>query len=272
MQRLLRIEYAQPHTVGLIINHTDTNKVIYNGQIYRLFTGTLTFATNGELIFGLMTLIPLMKRFERELGTRKFIVFLGMITIFSTVFQVVVAQLFLEDGLHYSGPYPILGALLWLFHIYTPRLHPHFFGLLGFHFSEKSIQYAFGLQSVMYRGHTTLLPTCCGMLASYMACLSPWNKFDIPDAMVSVVASIFDRFLDAPPNVMAFQPAPANRAVPAPLERPIPQPAFQQLPPPEETSIEQLTSMGFEREAVLQALQESHNHVERAANRLLSGD
>jgi UBA/TS-N domain len=219
-----------------------------------------------------MTLIPLMKRFERELGTRKFIVFLGMVTIFSIIFQVVAAQLLMEDGLRYSGPYPILGALLWLFHVYIPRLHPQFFGLLGFQFSEKSIQYAFGLQAVMYRGRTSLLPTCCGMLASYMVCLSPWNKFDLPDAIVSVSTSIFDRFLDAPPNVVAFQPAPANRTAPAPLERPIPQPMFQQLPPPEESSIEQLTSMGFEREAVLRALQESHNHVERAADRLLSGE
>jgi UBA/TS-N domain len=257
-----------------MIVRIDTNKAIYNGEFYRLFSGTLTFATNGELIFGSMTLIPLLRRFEREMGSRKFMVFLGMVTLFSIAFQVSVAQLFLEDGLRYSGPYPALGAMLWLFHTCTPSLHPHFFGVLGFHFSEKSIQYAFGAQAVLYRGLASLIPTICGMLACYLACLSPINKLDLPDPVVSIVAVIFGRFVESPPDILAVRLGPINMAAPsaaAGVERPPPEPVFQQLPPPDESSIEQLTSMGFERDAVLQALQQSHNNVERAADRLLMG-
>jgi hypothetical protein len=208
------------------------------------------------------------------MGSRKFMIFLGMVTLFSISFQVSVAQLFLEDGLRYSGPYPLLGAMLWLFHTRTPSLHPHFFGALGSHFSEKSIQYAFGAQAVLYRGWASLIPTICGMLACFLACLSPINKLDFPDPVVSIVAVIFGRFVESPPDILAVRLGPVNMAAPAAapgVERPPPEPMFEQLPPPDESSIEQLTSMGFERDAVLQALQQSHNNVERAADQLLMG-
>jgi uncharacterized UBP type Zn finger protein len=42
-------------------------------------------------------------------------------------------------------------------------------------------------------------------------------------------------------------------------------------PPPPEEAIEQLTAMGFDRQRVLDALQSTHNNVEHAADRLLSG-
>ncbi len=42
-------------------------------------------------------------------------------------------------------------------------------------------------------------------------------------------------------------------------------------PPPPEEAIAQLTGMGFDRQAVIRALQQSDNNVEGAANRLLMG-
>lgn len=42
-------------------------------------------------------------------------------------------------------------------------------------------------------------------------------------------------------------------------------------PPPPEEAIAQLTSMGFDRESVIRALQQTDNNVEAAANRLLMG-
>lgn len=42
-------------------------------------------------------------------------------------------------------------------------------------------------------------------------------------------------------------------------------------PPPPEEAITQLTNMGFDRQAVVNALQQSDNNVEAAANRLLMG-
>lgn len=42
-------------------------------------------------------------------------------------------------------------------------------------------------------------------------------------------------------------------------------------PPPPEEAIAQLTGMGFDRQAVIRALQQTDNNVEGAANRLLMG-
>ena len=53
------------------------------------------------------------------------------------------------------------------------------------------------------------------------------------------------------------------------------QPQFQRMPPPQppsQESIDQLTAMGFERDAVVRALSLTDNNVEAAANRLLSGN
>jgi hypothetical protein len=40
-------------------------------------------------------------------------------------------------------------------------------------------------------------------------------------------------------------------------------------PTPPEEAIDQLTSMGFERQAVIRALQQTDNNIEAAANRLM---
>jgi len=52
----------------------------------------------------------------------------------------------------------------------------------------------------------------------------------------------------------------------APATAPRPPPAH---PPPSEEAVELLLSMGFERQAVIQALQQTDNNIEAAANRLM---
>ena len=67
------------------------------------------------------------------------------------------------------GPYPQIGSLLMLFHMYTPWLHPKFFSILGFDFPEKAIIYACAIQ-VMYSGGMsgTMLPSLLGILTGYI--------------------------------------------------------------------------------------------------------
>ena len=62
-----------------------------------------------------------------------------------------------------------------------------------------------------------------------------------------------------------------RRAAPAAGRAPPPAAAPRPPPPPPEESIAQLTGMGFDREAVIRALQQTDNNVEAAANRLLMG-
>ena len=62
-----------------------------------------------------------------------------------------------------------------------------------------------------------------------------------------------------------------QRLVPgAPVNLPPQYEQLPQAPPPSEEAINQLTMMGFEREAVIRALNATDNNLEAAANRLLS--
>eukprot|EP00543_Licmophora_paradoxa_P002439 CAMPEP_0202455108 /NCGR_PEP_ID=MMETSP1360-20130828/12714_1 /ASSEMBLY_ACC=CAM_ASM_000848 /TAXON_ID=515479 /ORGANISM="Licmophora paradoxa, Strain CCMP2313" /LENGTH=134 /DNA_ID=CAMNT_0049074605 /DNA_START=97 /DNA_END=501 /DNA_ORIENTATION=- len=132
----------------------------------------------------------------------------------------------------------------------------------------------------------TLIPTFSGIFAGYiMAAIPPLNQWDIPDTVARIFTNRFlQSFIDDPPTPtivatgrhnpfagIGDAPPPPRRQRAAAPPPPQPETQFQQLPPPPESSIEQLTSMGFQRDAVIQALRTSHNDVERAADRLLSG-
>jgi len=282
----------------------DMEKVLNEGHIHRILLCHLTFATLAEVVLGLGVLCPLMRRFEREMGSRKFGTFLFFTTVISTSWEILLSQVFHDELARYSGPYPQIGSLLMLYHIYTPRLHPQFFGLLGFDFSEKAITYGFALQMVFSGGLGTMLPAMCGMVAGYLYTVPmfPLSKIELPEFVYSICSSVGAGFVDRNPTISTtrrqhraagagaggnnnrqqligdMRYGGAGGGVPniprAPLNNAPPPPAaaqqFQPTPPSEE-AIAQLTSMGFEREAVVRVLQQCDNNVEVAANRLLSG-
>ena len=220
-------------------------------------------------------------------------------TVISTLLIIMASELLFDNGLQFSGPYPAIGALFGLFHRFAPRLHPRFCGVLGFHFSEKSITYLFAAQIMAYRGLASLIPSLCGFFAGWLMSVPPASKLDVPNFVASMVAAIGDRFIDDPPppivprlqrgaagSGVVIPPTMGRANIPTAMaegptgplqgagggaggdgwEQVLPPP-----PPPSDDVVNQLTSMGFERDDVLRALRASHNNVERAADRLLSG-
>lgn len=251
---------------------TDTTKIFDHAQYYRIFVCNLTFGSIGELIFGLMALCPLLRRFEREMGSRKFGAFIVYASVLSTILELVFFNIFFIE--RYSGPYPQLGAVLALFHKFTPRMHPKFVGILGYDLSEKSITYGLCAQVILFGGFSTMIPTFFGFLSGLLAV--KWSDSELPDFVYTIAGLVGKVITDDAPSVMmsrSVQRGGANRTrrtitgtqVAPPAQPPRPPP-----PPPEE-AIAQLTSMGFDREAVIRALQQTDNNVEAAANRLLMG-
>jgi len=339
---------------GTSVVSLDWQAVLFEGQIYRLFLYPLTFASIAELVVGLGVLCPLMRRFEREMGTRKFASFLLFKTLpISTIIQCLLLELSdlsdtpPEPPTFTPGPYPHIGALLYLYHHYTPKQHPQLFGVLGFDFSEKALTYGFALQSITSNGWSSFLPAAVGYASGYLAS-SPflglvfggskgyWEVVPLPGFVLRLAAGVgrvlgLDILRYAPTtgvigltsgggmrrgmqgayggggNGQVLLPegggfgmirrnprggggggranGPGATGVPAlptdmgtagggdvPVAPTIGQ--FQApLPPPvpEPEAIEQLTAMGFDREAVMTALQATDNNVGAAANRLLSG-
>lgn len=268
----------------------NLHSLLTKHEFYRLFIYTLTFRTIGEVVFGIMALIQLSRRFEREFGTRGYISFLGKTCLFATALQI--------GGLRQKpfscGPYPILGSLLYLFHTKAPRLHPNFISFLGLEFSEKSLLYILMFQLAFSHGYYSAIPLLSGYAAGFisvsrMSPFSRWNP-DIPRPLYEIGLSIGRATgLSDLSIVPSFIAANSHDVRDGTFRRrsdratvnhtnqsttPIPNPQYDQMPPmtpPSEENINQLLAMGFDREAVVRALTETDNNLEHAANRLLSG-
>ena len=205
------------------------------------------------------------------MGSRRFGAFIVYVSFLSTILELGFFNIFFDTE-RYSGPYPQLGAVLALYHKFTPRLHPKFFGILGYDFSEKSITYGLCAQVMLSGGMSTIVPTMIGFLSG-MLCVN-FSENQLPEFVYSLAAIIGNALLvDEAPAIMMSRSVQRGaggggggnrpRRAAAPLAPRAPPP-----PPPEE-AITMLTSMGFEREAVIRALQQTDNNVEAAANRLM---
>jgi hypothetical protein len=283
---------------------------------YRYWTSKLTFHSTGELITGGLLLLFLSRKMEREMGSRKFSVFYLLVTVCAMAMELIMVHTDMllifstssNNKWQYAGPYAVLGALFWLFHKYTPRLHPRFFGVAGFYFSEKSFYYLwFGQVATATKWHTVTAVAIGVLVGAIYTNAAPvaWLKvLDVPDVVASLCSKFGERvLLQGPPRMMvpsgggngnpgALRQRPAGAApahpifghAPPPLQQgqqqhpgaqQMPPPAQQQrdfppTPPPDEASIDQLVLMGFPRDKVIEALQNSHNDVNRAADRLLT--
>lgn len=280
--------------------------IMVNGEIHRLLLSTLTFRTTGELVSGMMLMVPLMKQFEREFGTKKFGAFLLVkCMLLTTMFQLlalVVIDGFIHTNGQYTtylapGPYPFIGALLYLYHVYTPRLYTKFIGVLGFDFSEKVMTYVLSLIVMYSQGLASIIPAFCGFVAAGIS-ISKSNVYgswqcELPPFINNIAINIgkifglnqlvttttlMSRSGTTAPNTRGgnryARPNPGRRGQQQQHHQPPPPPQFQPMPqpqPPSPEAIEQLTAMGFERDAVVRALGATDNNVEAAANRLLSG-
>jgi hypothetical protein len=245
----------------------DSNKIL-EGEWWRLIVGNVTFATTGELVMGTLVLAHFSRRFVRELGSRKFCMWLIESYMLAIPLLWTIAATVLHS-LNYSGPYPALGALLYLYYKYTPRLHPRFFGIFGFHVSEKVIPYVFAVQIVLYRGIHSVIPVACGVVGGWLSIL---YTMDVPDGVANFLAKCAQKVVEEPPPLLAPALAAARRQQ-VRQRAPVAPPVRAAPPPvePTQANIDQLTAMGFDRDTVVRALQQSNNNVERALDRLLIG-
>uniref|UniRef100_A0A7S1ZHX3 UBA domain-containing protein n=1 Tax=Trieres chinensis TaxID=1514140 RepID=A0A7S1ZHX3_TRICV len=286
----------------------DAEKILNEGQYHRLFLSNLTFGTVGELIFGLAVLCPLSRRFEREMGSRRYGTFLLYVNVLSAILILTLSPLILSElsssstdaSIVRPGPLPLLGALLHLYRKYTPRLHPKFIGALGFDFSEKAVAYFFALQAIFSGGWGTFLPVTFGAMAGAAVTSVGMYEWEMPQFAYALAGAaggglvdedggsqiaISRRHAGGAAAAGAGADARGPRAGPGPtagggagagaaMGAPGGGGGFEvppSPPPPSEDAIAQLTAMGFDRDAVVRALGHSDNNVEMAANRLLSG-
>eukprot|EP00558_Chaetoceros_sp_UNC1202_P003302 CAMPEP_0197244200 /NCGR_PEP_ID=MMETSP1429-20130617/9402_1 /TAXON_ID=49237 /ORGANISM="Chaetoceros sp., Strain UNC1202" /LENGTH=309 /DNA_ID=CAMNT_0042704531 /DNA_START=81 /DNA_END=1010 /DNA_ORIENTATION=+ len=262
----------------------DLQDLVEHLELYRLLTYPLTFSTIGELIMGMAVYVPLLKRFEREMGTRKFAAF----SLKSLLLATIINCFFLSDQYLATGPYPIIGTLFYLYNRFTPRLYPKSLSILGFDFSEKAVHHLFAVQLICSQGVYSLIPFVAGYISGFLSSstITPYGKWspDIPQFVFRFAHKVgkatgLENLSHAPTYVTSIQRARPGvqrngdgrgdrNTAPANV-----QPQYQPMPtadPPSPEAIEQLTAMGFDRDASVRALRNADNNVEHAAHRLLS--
>jgi hypothetical protein len=259
----------------------------------------------GQVVMAAMFLTPLLRKLERESGSAKF--FSWMFTTMAAsigllqLFQILIGGYYWQelfagvddahnnnngfDASWYSSYHHIwVGAVLYWYVRYVPRLYPRFVSIAGIPLSEKALYGFWGLYVVFSGGLWSVFTSLLGA-ASSAGVLSTGNLISLPDFLADnrTLDSLGGLFLLDPPTkiyaplMMATMNNANNNAVRrnnnnnnnnntarAPLRR-------APAPPPPQAAIDQLTAMGFGDAQVRQALQQSGNNIERAADRLLTG-
>jgi membrane associated rhomboid family serine protease len=263
---------------ALSLTSFDSSRIRTDGQVYRYLTSQWCFSSPGELVMGSLLLLYWMRPLEREMGTRKYALFALVIIPLVAAAGEWIALRFITIILdtpsavswQYSGPYPLLGAHFAWFHLYVPRLYPRFTQLVGFTFSEKSIIYLWCLQVATAGRWGTVAAMAMGVVAWIIYFYFLMNRLSVPNMVVKTISSALSGWVGPWPVVTG---AAATRGV-APRHAAAAAAAGALRPvvalTPDPAAIDQLTAMGFARGQVVEALRATNNHVERAADRLLS--
>ena len=189
------------------------------------------------------------------------------------------------------GPFYYIFSTMPFFHRHIPKLRPSSYTImnsLNFVISEKSLYYLLALQVMFSEGLNSVIPSLGGLLAYYTYSIDGLglDEFRVPrfveiffttigGFVCSLIPMIEPNF-----NTRARGDANVNRMLARATEGPgggngnnVNREAdrWQTLPPPSEEQIQSLVGLGFDRPAVLRALEGSNNDVEVAANRLLGG-
>ncbi|KAL3925482.1 MAG: hypothetical protein SGILL_000374 [Bacillariaceae sp.] len=281
------------------ITHSAAASAAASGLLWESLITRFFFHSTSELLIGLAFLAQYMRRLERELSSRRLVVWLFTVQSVLIVSQLVALTTLDFDvaagymfGESVQGPYAIAGAVLYWYWMYVPRLHPRFVSLsmINMNFSEKSFGFAWAAYVLCMSGTASLLMGILGMMGSavfFFFLLHLSFSMDVPNSIANLLPwdSIGNLLmLDSNPKVFApllvvqargsagfggmggrpRQPR-QRRQAPPPAAA-----AAPPLPPPAE-AVAQLTAMGFEEQRVKEALQVSGNNIERAANILLTG-
>jgi hypothetical protein len=260
----------------VVVHHSSSSKSNKNTASRFLFSST------GEVVVGVFFLAQFLRRLEREVGSRKYALWLLWIPAVVTALEAIVMwTTTTADGDFAAYPYALVGGVLQWQYAYVPRLYPRFLSVAGISVSEKAWMFAWGLYLVGSQGWPSIWTSVLGFLAATVFFAV---SMDIPDALIfSYYDSIGSLLLLDPPSKIyapllmgAAQNNNNNgnnnnhrggggmaRAMPAAGPR-------AAAPPPPQAAIDQLTSMGFDEARVRQALQQSDNSIERAADRLLT--
>eukprot|EP00252_Welwitschia_mirabilis_P025054 TRINITY_DN7685_c0_g1_i1.p1 TRINITY_DN7685_c0_g1~~TRINITY_DN7685_c0_g1_i1.p1 ORF type:complete len:293 (+),score=36.79 TRINITY_DN7685_c0_g1_i1:209-1087(+) len=245
--------------------------IIKRFHFWRLVTSIFVFSSTSELMFGLY-LLYYFRVFERQIGSNKYSVMILFTTIFSTLLELFVVVLRRESLLNgvASGPYSVIFSLFVPFFLDIPVSTR--FQMFSVRLSDKSFVYLAGLQLLLSSWKRSFIPGICGVIAGIFYRLNIFRiqRFKLPKWVTSTSSWLFAPIVSSRPSNAPLRRLATRETINAPLGQ-----QFQgnwgapSLTASEE-AISILVSMGFDRASATQALVQSRNDVNAAADLLLS--
>jgi hypothetical protein len=261
----------------------DVDKV-NEGEYARVFFSQFIFGSLPQGVIGIF-LIYNFRQFERMMGIRKFAAFVFLMFWISLLIQISIMVAANMSDIHLvsaSGPYFFVFSMLPLFYHYIPVTKGGtklFGGLITY--SEKTWIYLMAIQLFFSEGLPTVLASVSGILAGslYLVDGLALSRIRFPSMIETVVSSSYTRIrsMFPAPAVEQLRPQGAAGRMATGFRRPngfggYGTNAFAQTPAvPSREAIEALTNLGFDEEAATNALRQTSNNVDAAANLLLQG-
>jgi len=274
------------------LDFPDLASIIYRYQPWRLITTHFFFTSPGELLFGLI-LIYYFRLFERQMGSAKFGGYTTVILTLSTLLQIASYVLF-PFARFSPGPYSFIFASFILYYSEIPATYR--FRVAGISATDKLFAYILGLQLLFSNSPQSTYAALSGIISGliYKSEALGLKRFRLPGVINNFCKKFILPFVQSTHSPQTRPiPLPNNnttgRAAPAavnpfqqqnvfgqgysdqllPGNSPFAFPNRQASAPPSNETIEMLTSMGFSRQAVVDALARCNNNVEMATHILL---
>jgi len=265
---IFKIKYVELEFSGLFEKY----------QIYRFITSQFVFSHTGEMLFG-MFLLYFFRLFERQMGSSKFGSFAFLSFLLSLFTELILLLIFRPKDIT-SGPYGFIFAMFVLYFFDIPVSVRS--RVAGFNVTDKSFIYLLGIQLLLSKFPLSLIAGVSGILSGfgYRFDIIGLRKFEFPNFVKRFCERFILPFLLSPeiqttrtrfsssgqlgariqaPGTLLGQQNLDQRALfnsslfptttsPIPLA-------------PREEDINTLTSMGFSRNDVIQALTQSNNDL-----------
>lgn len=156
---------------------------LMQGNFFRMLSGTMLFATPGELLFGSI-LIYYFRILERQMGISRFAAYVAVSITISTLLQIAALVAFPATIKAFSsGPYGYIFSSLTLVYLRIPRLHN--LSVFGIPVTDKFFAYLLAAQMAFSSTPASLFSAAIGIITG---CI---YHFDVVGLQRSRVCHLF---------------------------------------------------------------------------------
>ncbi|KAI8983534.1 hypothetical protein BDB01DRAFT_791176 [Pilobolus umbonatus] len=183
-------------------------------QFWRLLTSQLAFANSVDVFYGSI-LIYAMRMIERQYGTTKYIAFISLSAVISTILEVLVLMVGVRFGLKYipGGPYAVIFSSIYQFYSIIPITYR--FRIFGVVVTDKLFLYILAFQLAISQSMETIIPTLCGLFTGllYRTDIGNIKQWRFPLFMQNMAIKFIKPSLVSPPIARSTATVPVQRPI-----------------------------------------------------------